>query len=95
MLLCGMAGAENMGLVPMSRVVRALFALQQSGLEGRLRITFELFDVDRSGSIDRQELFEILKVSLCRITTSCSLLDNMGWLKTRPSSEVYERNFKL
>ena len=58
----------------MSRVVRALFALQHAGLEGRLRITFELFDVDRSGSIDRQELFEILKVPSYRIATTCP-----GW----------------
>lgn len=77
-----------MGLVPMSRVVRALFALQHAGLEGRLRITFELFDVDRSGSIDRQELFEILKVTSCRIVTTCPWLAYMGCFRTTPSSEI-------
>ena len=45
-----------------SSVAKALFALQHAGLEGRMRITFELFDTDRSGRIDEQELFEILKV---------------------------------
>lgn len=46
----------------MTSVVRALFALQHAGLEGRMRITFELFDSSRSGLIDRSDLFEILKV---------------------------------
>ncbi len=48
--------------MPVTSVAKALFALQHAGLEGRMRITFELFDTDRSGRIDEQELFEILKV---------------------------------
>ena len=54
--------AEKTGRVPVTSVAKALFALQHAGLEGRMRITFELFDSDRSGRIDEQELFEILKV---------------------------------
>ena len=57
--------AESKGTVPMTSVVRALFALQHAGLEGRMRITFELFDSRRSGRIDRMDLFEILKVKRC------------------------------
>jgi len=48
--------------VPVANVAKALFALQHAGLEGRMRITFELFDSDRSGRIDLQELYEILRV---------------------------------
>ena len=48
--------------MPVANVAKALFALQHAGLEGRLRITFELFDSDRSGRIDLQELYEILRV---------------------------------
>ena len=48
--------------MPVANVAKALFALQHAGLEGRMRITFELFDSDRSGRIDLQELYEILRV---------------------------------
>ena len=48
--------------MPVTNVAKALFALQHAGLEGRMRITFELFDSDRSGRIDVQELYEILRV---------------------------------
>ena len=48
-------------------MVKALFALQHAGLEGRLRITFELFDTARSGRIHEQELYEILKVRLLAV----------------------------
>ncbi len=54
--------AEKTGRVPVANVAKALFALQHAGLEGRMRITFELFDSDRSGRIDLQELYEILRV---------------------------------
>ena len=76
---CG--AAEKTGRVPVTRVAKALFALQHAGLEGRMRITFELFDSDRSGRIDEQELYEILKVRLFSIraqvdiTSYCAYLD--------------------
>ena len=60
--MCLHGSAEKTGRVPVTSVAKALFALQHAGLEGRMRITFELFDSDRSGRIDEQELYEILKV---------------------------------
>jgi hypothetical protein len=53
--------AEKTGHVKLKCVAKALFALQHAGLEGRLRITFEMFDSDRSGRIREQDLYEILK----------------------------------
>ena len=56
--------AEKEGKVPMTSVARALFALQHAGLEDRMRITFELFNQDRSGRLDRTELANILRVRM-------------------------------
>ncbi len=58
--------------MPVTSVAKALFALQHAGLEGRMRITFELYDSDRSGRIDELELFEILKARPLLFTNGVS-----------------------
>ena len=60
MCLRGIAGKT--GCVSVERMTNAVWQLQQSGLTGRMRIIFELYDSDRSGRIDEQEMYEILKV---------------------------------
>lgn len=56
---CAEGGAE----VPAERLVDALLTLEHATLEDHLRITFALLDTRNDGTIARENLDEILKVS--------------------------------
>jgi len=50
--------------VPAERLVDALLTLEHASLEDHLRITFELLDTRNDGTIARENLDEILRVSM-------------------------------
>lgn len=50
--------------MPAERLVDALLTLEHASLEDHLRITFELLDTRNDGTIARENLDEILRVSI-------------------------------
>lgn len=66
------------GYMDFMEYVAALSLVLKGGVQQKLRWYFKLYDIDRSGCIDREELLLIIKVCM-------SLLLNQ-WLIANPKS---------